>query len=96
MEKEEKKLEFSKYEKQRYKGLPTILIIGKPNVGKSTLFNRLLHKRRAITEPTAGVTREPIEELAILEEKPVLLFDTAGFLPNIPKTNKSIIDEIAK
>ncbi len=87
---------FSKYEKQRYKGLPTIVIIGKPNVGKSTLFNRLLHRRRAITEPTAGVTREPLGDVAILNDKPVLLFDTAGFLPDIPKTQKSIIDEIAK
>ena len=80
----------------KYSGLPTVLIIGKPNVGKSTLFNRLLHKRRSITEPTECVTREPIEEVAMLEDKPVLLIDSAGFLPHIPKTKISIIDEIAR
>ena len=80
----------------KYSGLPSVLIIGKPNVGKSTLFNRLLHKRRSITEPTECVTREPIEEVAMLEDKPVLLIDSAGFLPHIPKTKISIIDEIAR
>ncbi len=80
----------------RYSDLPTVIIIGKPNVGKSTLFNRLLHKRRSITEPTECVTRDPIEEVAILEDKPVLLIDSAGFLPHIPKNKDSIIDELAR
>ena len=80
-----------------YEGLPSVLIIGKPNVGKSTLFNRLLHKRRSITEPTAGVTREPVENQAILDGKPILLVDSAGFSPRISKTSKySVIDELAR
>ena len=80
-----------------YEGLPSVLIIGKPNVGKSTLFNRLLHKRRSITEPTAGVTREPIEHQTFLDGKPILLIDSAGFSPRISKENKySVIDEIAR
>lgn len=81
----------------KYKGLPSVIIIGKPNVGKSTLFNRLLHKRRSITEPTAGVTREPIEHEVVLYEKPILLVDTAGFSLDIEKHNKySVIDEISR
>lgn len=80
-----------------YEGLPSVLIIGKPNVGKSTLFNRLIHKRRSITEPTAGVTRDPIENQSILDGKPVLLIDSAGFSPRISKMSRyGVIDEIAR
>jgi GTP-binding protein len=62
-----------------YEGLPTIVIAGRPNVGKSTLFNRFLHKRIAITNPTPGVTRDPVEATAILNGNPVHLVDTGGY-----------------
>ena len=83
------------FKKKRYKNLPSVLIIGKPNVGKSTLFNRLLHKRRAITEPTSGVTRDMIEEVVFLRDMPILLVDTAGFMPNLAKID-NIIEKIAQ
>jgi len=57
---------------------PRIVIVGRPNVGKSTLFNRLYGRRRAITAPTAGVTRDVIEESCVLAEIPVYLVDTGG------------------
>ena len=62
-----------------YSGLPLVAIAGRPNVGKSTLFNRLLRRRRAITSPVPGVTRDPVEAQAFLAGKPVRLVDTGGF-----------------
>lgn len=61
--------------------LPLVVIAGRPNAGKSTLFNRLLRERRAITDPTPGVTRDPIEAECLLpySQKPVMLVDTGGF-----------------
>ncbi|WP_320130010.1 ribosome biogenesis GTPase Der [uncultured Sphaerochaeta sp.] len=58
--------------------IPVIVIIGRPNVGKSTLFNRLIGKRRAITDPTPGVTRDPIPERWLLGNHPVILVDSGG------------------
>ena len=65
----------------RWENLPLVALVGRPNVGKSTLFNRLLHKRRSITDPTPGVTRDPIEEPCKLSgtDKMVLLADSGGF-----------------
>ncbi|GHT65880.1 GTPase Der [Spirochaetia bacterium] len=63
----------------KYRNLPVVVLAGRPNVGKSTLFNRLLHKRRAITDPTPGVTRDPVEMDAFIQGKPLRLIDTGGF-----------------
>ncbi|MGP1576200.1 MAG: ribosome biogenesis GTPase Der [Treponema sp.] len=65
--------------RKKYDNTPLVVIAGRPNVGKSTLFNRFLRKRRAITDPTPGVTRDPIESQAIINGKPVRLMDTGGF-----------------
>jgi len=62
-----------------YRNLPTVVLAGRPNVGKSTLFNRLLHKRRAITDPTPGVTRDPVAIDGLIAGKPIRLIDTGGF-----------------
>ena len=63
----------------KYRNLPAVVLAGRPNVGKSTLFNRLLRKRRAITDPTPGVTRDPVETDCFIAGKPVRLIDTGGF-----------------
>ncbi len=55
-----------------------LIIAGKPNVGKSSLMNRLLRKDRAIVTPIPGTTRDMIEENLVIRGIPVLLIDTAG------------------
>ena len=65
--------------KKKYINAPMIVIAGRPNVGKSTLFNRLVGKRRSITDETAGVTRDLVEETVLLKDKPVRLVDSGGF-----------------
>jgi GTP-binding protein len=57
---------------------PLVTIVGRPNVGKSTLFNRLLARRRAITAATPGVTRDIVEEEFVLAGMPLRLLDTGG------------------
>jgi GTPase len=59
--------------------LPRVAIVGRPNVGKSTLFNRLVGKRRAIVDDTPGVTRDVREAQAQLGDLAFTLLDTAGW-----------------
>ena len=58
--------------------VPLVTIVGRPNVGKSTLFNRLLARRRAITAATPGVTRDVVEEDFRLAGMRLRLLDTGG------------------
>jgi len=65
------------YGKIVHEGL-TLAIIGRPNVGKSSLFNRLVERERAIVTSTPGTTRDLVTETVSLEGIPVKLVDTAG------------------
>jgi len=58
--------------------LPKVAIVGRPNVGKSSLFNRLAGRRIAIVEPTAGVTRDRVSALLEAEGRWFELVDTGG------------------
>ncbi|HEY6979318.1 ribosome biogenesis GTPase Der [Reyranella sp.] len=58
---------------------PRVAIVGRPNVGKSTLFNRLVGRRRAIVDDTPGVTRDVRESAAQLGDLAFTLLDTAGW-----------------
>jgi GTP-binding protein len=55
-----------------------IAIVGKPNVGKSSLLNRLIGKERAIVSPIAGTTRDAIDTHMEFDNVPITLIDTAG------------------
>ncbi len=58
--------------------LPRVVIVGRPNVGKSSLFNWLVEKRVAIEDPTAGVTRDRLVQRIELEGRVLELVDTGG------------------
>ena len=65
------------YGKTVHEGL-TLAIVGRPNVGKSSLFNRLVERERAIVTATPGTTRDLVSETVALGGIPVKLVDTAG------------------
>ncbi|NQT29885.1 MAG: tRNA uridine-5-carboxymethylaminomethyl(34) synthesis GTPase MnmE, partial [Candidatus Saganbacteria bacterium] len=70
-------IEASQWGKVFREGVAT-LIVGKPNVGKSSLLNALLEEERAIVTEVAGTTRDTIEELLDIEGLPLRIMDTAG------------------
>jgi GTP-binding protein len=57
---------------------PSVVLVGRPNVGKSTLFNRIAGSRRAIVAPVAGTTRDSLERPVVWQGAPFQLFDTGG------------------
>ena len=60
---------------------PVVAIIGRPNVGKSSLFNRLAHQRKAIVIDQPGATRDRNYAACSWNDKPYILIDTGGFEP---------------
>lgn len=60
---------------------PVLAIVGRPNVGKSTIFNRMTRSNRAITSPEPGVTRDRHVGIAEFEGREFLVMDTGGWVP---------------
>ena len=69
---------------------PRVAIVGRPNVGKSTLFNRLVGEDRSVVHDMAGTTRDAIDTLVETEDGPIVYVDTAGM------RKKSRIDDSAE
>ncbi len=62
--------------------LPTIVIVGRPNVGKSTLFNAIIRERRSIVGDEPGITRDRIYGEGEHRGKHFGMIDTGGIIPN--------------
>jgi GTPase len=73
----------------------TIAIVGRPNVGKSTLFNRLTETSDAIVEPTAGVTRDRKYGISVWRNKECIVIDTGGVVANsVDEFEKDINEQV--
>ena len=74
---------------------PLVAIVGRPNVGKSTLFNRLVGYRRAITSDAAGTTRDAVTALVDWQQRQFLLVDTAGLQKAADELGLQVQDQIS-
>jgi GTP-binding protein len=70
-----------------------VTIVGRPNVGKSTLFNHLVGKERSITSDEAGTTRDRVSEDLVWDDKELTLLDTAGYPSSGETLDESFILE---
>ena len=78
-----------------------VVIIGKPNVGKSTLFNRLVRKRKSIVDDVPGVTRDIVRDVVRTDEGNFYLVDTGGVFEKPPgeleeKVRQKVLEELER
>ncbi|MCT8158053.1 bifunctional cytidylate kinase/GTPase Der [Bifidobacterium polysaccharolyticum] len=66
-------------------GLRRVALVGRPNVGKSSLLNQLAHEERAVVHDVAGTTRDPVDEVVQVDGEDWLFIDTAGIKRRLHK-----------
>jgi GTP-binding protein len=76
------------------RSLPVVAIVGRPNVGKSTLFNRIVRARRAIVDDTPGVTRDRVVARAEHEGRAFVCVDTGGFVADVPRDPAALAAQV--
>ncbi|MCD6385844.1 ribosome biogenesis GTPase Der [Candidatus Sumerlaeota bacterium] len=86
-------MEYGEKIEKVYTRLPVVAIIGRPNVGKSTLFNRLARRRKAMVLKIPGVTRDRNYQQVKWDEHEFLLVDTGGFEPETDDVDLALIRE---
>jgi GTP-binding protein len=64
-----------------------VALVGRPNVGKSSLLNKVLGADRVVVDEVAGTTRDPVDELVMLKDKPWWFVDTAGIRRRVHQTS---------
>ena len=74
-------------------GLPVLAVVGRPNVGKSTLVNRIVGKRVAVVQDTPGVTRDRVRYQASWNGRDFTLVDTGGWELNLEGIDRSVADQ---
>jgi len=89
-------LEIGVWDLELFTTVNTIAIVGRPNVGKSTLFNRLIGGRRAIVDDKPGVTRDRIYGTFEWQGKNFTVIDTGGFVPDSKNVFEQAIREQAQ
>ena len=70
-----------------------VAIVGRPNVGKSSLFNRLLEERRAVVEDEPGTTRDRLWAECLWQDRPIMLIDTGGLEPD---PSSDLVGQVAR
>ena len=76
--------------------LPIVAIVGRPNVGKSTLFNRLVGRKQAIIAKEAGTTRDTVSSEISWDNKNFILLDTAGLINDFYGYKEAEIEKMAQ
>lgn len=78
------------------KKLPKVAIVGFPNVGKSTLFNRLLKEKKSLVHSLPGMTRDQVSSVCTLKDRRLVLTDTGGYSDSLEEPLSSLVKDRAR